>query len=351
MNNKPLLLCLMLGLLTAPAMAGSVFTVDKISVDATAESTSKARAKALRQGQRQALRLVMRRLTKQEEWGVLPAVGALNVDELVEGFRISDEKTGPGRYLARLSVQFKPAPMRRTLLDAGVSVTEVQSQPYLLLPVLEDGQGLLAWGENWWRDSWLAQDIDNNPAPLTLPLGDLQDTSVATAEDILIGNPDKLAQLNQKYGTETVVVAHGLADIEGQLGVTIYIFGPTDSDVIVRTYRSGEDHDVLAERAVSEVLSLLAERWKLLAAVTSDETTALLIRTEFSSLRDWTSVLARLGDAKLVRDVSIREVTPQYGYVSVNYIGSSEQLVRNLSQQGLTLSENEDGWLMTGAAR
>lgn len=331
-------------LIVPPVLASSVFTVNKIYVDASAPTTSQARTQALREGQQQALKTVLRRLTKQAEWELLPDITTLNVEEWVEGFRVRDEKTGLGRYLARMSVQFKPEPLRRLLRATGVSITEVQSRPYLLLPVLEDAQGLQAWGDNWWRDSWLARDLSNNPAPLILPLGDLDDTIAASAEDILIGHPDKLMALNDKYATETIIVAHGLADIAGQLGVTVYIFEPDKNDVIVRTYRTGAKHEAIAGQAVDDVLAMLAERWKNVAAIASDEIIDLRIRTEFLGLRDWNKILMNLDDVKLVRGFAVSELSLDYAYLHIWHIGTTEQLTRNFAQNGLSLEQSATGW-------
>ncbi len=326
-----------------PAVAGSVFDVDKIKVDANAPSTSLARAEALRQGQSEALRIAMRRLTKQEEWNKLPDLETLDVENLVEGFRVSNEKTGPGRYLATLSVQFKRVPLRNLLRRSGVAVTEVQSQPALLLPVLEDLQGLQAWGEHWWQQEWSNYDIDNSPAPMLLPLGDLEDTAIANAEDILIGDPIKLQALNERYDTDTVVVAHALADAEGQLGVTAYIFGADESDVIVKAYRTGGQHSEMGQRAIGEIMQILGARWKSIAAVASDERQVLKVRAAYTNLPDWTRLLDRLNEVNLLRDVKIVELTKDYAYVDLFYIGSLTQLGSNLDQRGLRLSEGENG--------
>jgi hypothetical protein len=321
----------------ASAQAGNVFEVQKIKVDASAASTSLARAAALRDGQTKALSMVLQRLTKQEEWEKLPEVQSLDFENLVEGLRISDEKTGPGRYLATLSVQFKPAPMRELLRGAGVAITEVQSPPALLLPVLEDLEGLQSWGEHWWRQEWAAYDIDNSLAPMLLPLGDLEDTEIANAEDILIGDPAKLQRLNERYGTDTVVVAHALADVDGQLGVTAYIFGAEESDVIVKTYRTGTPHPQMGQRAIDDVMGILAARWKSVAAVVSDEKQVLQVRASYTSLSDWTRLLDRLNAVDLVREVTIVELSKDYAYVDLVYIGSVPQFISNLNQNELVL--------------
>ena len=330
--------------LASPVAAGNVFQVDRIKVDVSATSTTLARSTALQQGQARALSIAMRRLAKQEEWEKLPDIRTLDIENMVEVLRISDEKTGPTRYLATLSIQFKAAPLRDLMRSYGVAVTEVQSKPALLLPVLEDLQGLQAWGEHWWQTSWRDFDIDNNPAPLLLPLGGLDDSLIANAEDILIGDPTKLQMLNDRYGTQTVIVAHALADVEGQLGVTAYIFGEEESDVIVRTYRTGEPHEDMGRVAIDEIASALAERWKQVAAVASDEKQILRVRADYSSLKEWTRLLSRLNEAKLVREVTIVELAKSYAYLDLAYIGSVTQLGGNLGQRGLMLVEGEAGW-------
>jgi hypothetical protein len=331
-----------------PACAGNVFQVDRIKVDVSAASTTLARATALQRGQAEALTKAMQRLVKQEEWERLPDIRTLDIENLVEVLRISDEKTGPTRYLATLSVEFKRGPLRDLLRSYGVAVTEVQNKPALLLPVLEDLQGLQAWGEHWWQQGWQNFDIDNNPAPLMLPMGDIEDSMIANAEDILIGDPIKLQTLNDRYGTQTVIVAHALADVEGQLGVTAYIFGAESSDVIVRTYRTGQPHEDMGRVAVDEISAALAERWKQVAAVASDERQMLRVRAAYPGLKDWTRLLSRLNEAKLVRDVTIVELAKNYAYVDIAYIGSVSQLGGNLGQRGLVLAEQETGgWTVT----
>ena len=331
-----------------PALAGNVFQVDRIKVDVSAASTTLARATALQRGQAEALSKAMQRLVKQEEWERLPDIRTLDIENLVEVLRISDEKTGPTRYLATLSVEFKRGPLRDLLRSYGVAVTEVQNKPALLLPVLEDLQGLQAWGEHWWQQGWQNFDIDNNPAPLMLPMGDIEDSMIANAEDILIGDPIKLQTLNDRYGTQTVIVAHALADVEGQLGVTAYIFGAESSDVIVRTYRTGQPHEDMGRVAVDEISAALAERWKQVAAVASDERQMLRVRAAYPGLKDWTRLLSRLNEAKLVRNVTIVELAKNYAYVDIAYIGSVSQLGGNLGQRGLVLAEQETGgWTVT----
>ncbi|HAT07996.1 MAG TPA: hypothetical protein DCS39_01915, partial [Rhodobiaceae bacterium] len=87
-----------------------------------------------------------------------------------------------------------------------------------------------------------------------------------------------------------------------------------------------------------------AERWKQVAAVASDEKQTLRVRAVYPSLREWTRLLSRLNEAKLVRDLTIVELAKSYAYIDLAYIGSVTQLGGNLGQRGLVLAEGEFGW-------
>jgi hypothetical protein len=100
--------------------------------------------------------------------------------------------------------------------------------------------------------------------------------------------------------------------------------------------------------AVDEISAALAERWKQVAAVASDERQMLRVRAAYPGLKDWTRLLSRLNEAKLVRDVTIVELAKNYAYVDIAYIGSVSQLGGNLGQRGLVLAEQETGgWTVT----
>ena len=328
-------------------MAGSVFAVDKIEVAATAASSVQARTLALLDGQRRALEIVLRRLAREDDWATLPPAATLPVEDLVSGFRIGDEKTTATGYTARLSVRFKPAAMRRLLQDLDIAVSEMQQTPALLLPVLEDGDGLKLWDDNWWQGTWRARDLNNSVVPLITPLGDVEDTAGAGAADILAGSPAHLAALNARYETDTVIVAHALATRSGQLGMTAYIFGAEASDVIIRTYRTGETAERLAGRAADDLLAILSERWKRHAAIDADLEGALLVRTDYEDLRGWNAIQTRLAEADLIRTITIREISAQRAYMDVAFAGSVAQLSDNLEQRGLQLMRDITGWRLS----
>ena len=207
--------------LIGAAQAGDIFSVDKIAVEATANTSAEARGLALLRGQRTGLMTVLRKLTQEQNWAELPDPQLIDPEPYVLGFRVSDEKSSPRKYEAKLNVSFNPESLRSFLRERGLSVSEVQAPIILLLPILEDQFDVRLWTENWWRSLWANQDLNNITTPFMLPLGDIGDTATAGENDILLGDRLKIDLLKHRYGVDTALVVHALADIDGQLGVTV----------------------------------------------------------------------------------------------------------------------------------
>lgn len=326
------------GGLTGVARAGDIFSVDKIAVEATANTSAEARDLALLGGQRKGLMTVLRKLTQEQNWPELPDPQLIDPEPYVLGFRVSDEKSSPRKYEANLSVSFNPDSLRLFLRDHGLSVSEVQAPTILLLPILEDQFDVRLWTENWWRSLWASQDLNNITTPFILPLGDIGDTATAGENDILLGDRLKIDLLKHRYGVDTAIVAHALADIEGQLGVTVYTYGPEFSDVQVYSYAGVKPHDMMAQDAIYEILRERGESWKQITSVGSDDVTQLSVRASFENLDQFLEIEEKLSGADLIRQITILELSVYDAVFDLGFVGSVAQISRSLRQSGLSLS-------------
>ncbi len=87
------LFAVMAMLLPDLGMAGDLFEVKNVAVDARDKNATAARAKALREGKKQAFEILLKRMTRQQDWLVLPASDTVNVEDYILSFRVQDEKT------------------------------------------------------------------------------------------------------------------------------------------------------------------------------------------------------------------------------------------------------------------
>ena len=143
---------------TMSVKASNLFEVKNVSVDAEASSALEARGIALKNGQTRAFQVLLKRLTRVEDWPVLPIVNEQEIETFVRRFRLQDEKTSTRRYLASMSVVFEPETVLDLLRNLNIPFSETQSRPMLLLPVLEDVDGYSLWDNHWWAESWARMD-------------------------------------------------------------------------------------------------------------------------------------------------------------------------------------------------
>ncbi|MDP6222366.1 MAG: DUF2066 domain-containing protein, partial [Candidatus Micropelagos thuwalensis] len=114
---------------TLDAQASNLFEVKNVNVDAEASSALEARGIALKDGQSRAFQILLKRLTRVEDWPVLPIVSEQEIETFVRRFRVQDEKTSSRRYLASMSVVFEPETVLALLRTLNIPFSETQARP------------------------------------------------------------------------------------------------------------------------------------------------------------------------------------------------------------------------------
>ncbi len=173
-----LLLVLYFG--TVPLRADP-FTISNVPVKATAKDASAAKTIALAQGQREAFRRLISRLTRAADGQYLPKAKDVDIESLVAGFSLSDEKPSPKTYQARMTVRFIGDNVREYLKAYDVPIADVTATPVLLIPILIEGGKAVLDPDNAWHEAWSSLDLENTLTPILLPVGDASDLSVDAA--------------------------------------------------------------------------------------------------------------------------------------------------------------------------
>ena len=135
--------------------ASDLFTIHSISVDFKADDANAARKLALVDGQERALKALLKKLTLDTDHGRLPVIEGSRLGDFVQGFEIANEQRSERRYLADLTVRFKPYAVRALLRTADIPFAESVSSPILVLPIFQRGGTTNLWDDpNPWRDAW-----------------------------------------------------------------------------------------------------------------------------------------------------------------------------------------------------
>jgi hypothetical protein len=360
---RPSRLCLLF-LLTLSAFAAAsmpasattladVYTITGVPIDATAANAQQARDQAIVQGQRRAARLLLERLALRADHPRLPQIDANTAGNLVAGFQIANERTSPVRYLADLTVSFRPEAVRTLMREAGIPIAETPSAPVLVLPVWGSGSAAQLFDErNPWREAWLKIAAGKGLVPLLTPLGDLGDLQAISPEQATAGQQAALAAIAQRYGASAVIVAQAsgaTGETIDQLIVTRYAIGGGAPQRITVAPRRPPEALLATAIAISQEVE---EAWKssstaaAAAAVDAGPAAGLDVTVPVRQLGEWIAIRKQLSTVPAVRNVAVRSLGVGAAAITLQHSGTPQQLQAALAQADLVLTEEAGGWVL-----
>ncbi len=353
-----------------PAAAQSVdpFTVEEVPIDASAEDTEKARRRALAMGRAEAFRLLLRRLANTADYGKLPKVDDPGIIQLINGFSVRAEKTSAVRYLALMTVRFKPEAIRRLLKEAEVSYVDTPSRPILVLPVYRAGKRTTLWEPpNPWRDAWGRAPLKGGLVPFVLALGDLIDLRSIDAKSALAGDKKQLAAIAGQYNAGEVLVALAV-EAKGEpdkprLGISLWRYVPlTDTLIAAGRLRAvkGEDREAVFAAAAIDVARRIEKSWKREnQAIIGGEPKIVRVLVPIESLSQWTEIRQRIAEVPVIKSTQVVQLSRQQAELELKYVGDLDRLRAGLAQRNIAMIEQPvaaggdgPGWLLRlGAAK
>ncbi|HEX2117265.1 MAG TPA: DUF2066 domain-containing protein [Alphaproteobacteria bacterium] len=360
-----LLLALVLGMAaassTAAAQAPPVFTVRNVEVDQTANTAAEAREAAFAEGQRKAFRQLLERLTPRAQQNRLPRATAAQIADLIENFEVQSERASAVRYIATYTFRFNPDGIRTLLRRANVPFSETYARPLVVLPVYHEGDVAVLWDEpNPWLAAWRALPPSDGLQPLIVPLGDLSDIGMISADQAQRGDAERVAGIAGKYGAGGVVLVEALIDRSAAGRVVAQVattrFDGSGDQTLVESYTAGagEEADALLVRAAAQTANAIEEQWKSDVALQFGQEASLVTEVVFAALADWVAMRERLAETAMIRRTEVLNLSRNRAQLELHFIGSESGLRLALAQKDLVLDRDNAGWqlsLRRGAAQ
>ncbi len=334
-------------LLTVSARANDPFFVAGVKIDATAKSAPDAQGKAQNEGFRLAYKALLDRLVPRDRHVGLPQPSDEQLSGMIQSFQVGDEKRSSTRYLATLTVQFKPDQARYWFRNAGVSISETVGERTLLVPVWTPaGEEPQLWGGlNPWRQAF--ENREENPGdniPFFLADGDLPDLQGLTARQALSHDEVAVTELAARYDADRyAIVAIRMTGTE-----TIIAYWVKDpfgarrwNDRFPR--ENGADQTQELAHLADAVLIALNEDWKKRTLISAGTNASMAVTVPIASLKGWRDIKVRLEATAGVRDIIVREMTLDEVLIHLSYQGELSQLQVGLKAQSLQLAADDGG--------
>ena len=296
--------------------------------------------------------MLLQRLTRRVDWSRLPTVSGRNLEFMVSDFEVANERTSAVRYLASLTVRFKPVEVRRLLRSAGVPFAETRSKPVLVLAVLRQDGAVTLWDDpNAWRDAWATMGARQTTlVPTVGPLGDLADIFDISAEQAALGDELRLGVIAGRYGAgdSLVAIAQLVDGVAGpaRLEVAVTRIGATTQLPILLDLPAnpGEDGAALFRRGAEATADAVEDAWIEANLLQFDQEQRMTLQVAVTGLDDWLDVRRKLRQVAMVTDTQLRSLSRREARIEVEYIGQLGQLQDALVQRDLVLEATSAGF-------
>lgn len=329
--------------------ADTLFTVEAVPIDATAESGTAARDRALAQGQAEAWRRLAARLSPAEDAARVGGLSGFELEQVIRDIEVLNERTASTRYRADLSVRFRPQAVRNLMAARGARISDLIGPTTLILPVWRGPDKERLWDDpNPWRRAWEAARLPVTLVPMVVPLGDVADVGDIGADAALLGEPSAFPGIAARYSAQNVAVitatpVGGTSEMPAQIDLTIvnHTVGMDEAESATRSVvATAETADAAAlyAKAVEAAAAQLGENWKRANAFGASAGGTIAAVASVERIEQWAELRKRLDAVPTVTETVTSRVAIGEVRFTLKYRGDQRQLALALSRQGLVLT-------------
>ena len=337
----------------ANAKTPAIYTVAKVAITADADNAVAAKEKALAQAQVIALRKLLKRLTGWNSYSHLPILPDDMVERMVEGFAVRRESNSSTRYIASLDFTFEPNAVRDILNRFGLPYTDQQAARGLLIPIMIEGGAARQGSKNPWYEAFSEIDTEHALTPLKLAVPGTN-LSASMVSGLSASSRGVFETLTYQYRSENLILAAAEVDAQAtKLHMRLLGRDAVGGFAIERNIRI-YDRDIASAAgiAASTAVKIIEGRWKTtrLASQGALEGPADLqtvaVTAQFSGLRAWRAMHARLKKVPGVQNVNVKALNARGANLTIDFPGGAKRLTQAAQSQGLSLEERAGQWLL-----
>lgn len=338
----------------------SLYTVENVTVDVTADNSVAARDQAFAKAQVDAFNILAQRMVEQGSSKKLSTPDVNTISAMIQDFEVTNEQVSAVRYIGTYTFRFRPSDVAGYFSVSGVEYTTTRNQPILVLPYFQENGRISIWSDtNIWMGAWGRANVKQGRVPLEVPLGDLMDVADLDDSRALGYDVGRLSGMLARYGTGEAVVVIAVPDsalaaltedsapASGALRISLYKTDngtPQQVQDIAISADGQKTRAQVYDEAVAKVYELLQGDWKAkVQDVPSADSLLYQVSASFGSIREWVQIRKALSELPGLSGLSVLSLKPREARVGFSFRGDENYLRQTLGQGGLDLGEPVGG--------
>ena len=325
------------------------FGVTGISVDQTAQTAEDAQTEGMKQAAVTGFSRILSRLLRSQS--AMDAFLAENdPDQFVDFFRIAEENSLEGRYIAVLDYCFDASRLRTAFRETGLAWAELKSPRILVLPVWLAPDGARAWQrDNDWLNGWRdAVALSDGLVDFTVLEPTILNERSLRAEDLAAAEPATLRRAATVAGADQIMLVTARLDYQGARQV-LAVDGELFTDkaksltLLARMVDQPVSGDLVKQLASarSQILSELEAGWHSANIIEGSEMRQITVEVPVATLNQWASRLEAFGSVAVIDEYVVRTLDIRGGLVTLTIVGNQAAFANALAAFNLKFTERE----------
>ncbi len=333
----------------AGVVQADLYQVEAIPVTAAAGSAMEAREIAIANGQVEAFWLLLQKMANREDLERVPLIGQEEVLNFVQNVSLADEKATATKYMADMTVRFKPKVVQDFLTEYQVPFLVQEPATALVIPVYQKGEEILLLSpENPVWAAFKNISFDNDLFHWIVP-DDMPETAAAV-QAAFAGEADWQAVLKTR-GTQRVFLWQVI-----QNGPTVEVVAqgiPEEQNgwdrISFQTMVPGGDIAWATPQLWKRTEGILEKAWRADKTNRLEKPNTFWVSVPIDSLADWERIRQKLVAADFLNGMVVRGFRPRQALVALAFKGAGEQLDEKLGQLGLQVQPmaGSSAWILT----
>ncbi|MEX0502230.1 hypothetical protein AB3X55_01380 [Alphaproteobacteria bacterium LSUCC0719] len=327
------------------------FGVTGIAIDRSEQTAEEAQTLGIQQAARVGFQRVLMRLLR-DNVAAAAFIEDHEPDQFVDFYRIADENSLDGRYIAELDYCFQAQRLRAAMREAGLQWAELVSPKILVLPVWLAPDGARAWqADNAWLAGWReAVAKADGLVDFTLLAPTIVNERSLRAEDIVAADGATLRRAATVAGAEQIMLVIAQLDYVGSKQVltvdgTLFTAAAEELTVLANMVdRPVYDNlDLQLDYARMYILGELEAGWHRANIIEGGTSREITVEVPVASLRDWAARIDAFESLAVIDSYVVRKIDMRSGLVTLKIVGSDAAIANALATRNLRLTRRDNG--------
>lgn len=262
------------------------------------------------------------------------------ISALVAGVSVANEKNTPTRYMADVTVQFKPKAVKAYLTERQVLFLDKEPPKMLVIPVFRENETVMVFDDA----NPLFMALKQNPPKtdfhtLVIPTGDDVDQNSITF-DVLNGvDYSALNALRLKYQTPMVLIVDVLKNNNIYTIKTIGVPSnpSTASDIAFSVSSRATNIVAVMTHVMKKTTDYMVRQLKTYHQQHVKFGGKITAFFNIISLSEWNSIDKRLKDFSFVEKIDVRGMSKKQVYVELTFTENTQIALDKMTQAGFVL--------------